>query len=63
MPWDRPETKSLQELKNKLEDLKVALKLKKVEELNKLEAVLNVYDIRLKEKLQDAINAGKVEQP
>jgi hypothetical protein len=63
MAWGKADPKDLRKLKGHLEELRLALQMQKVAEINKLESVLAVYDGRLKEKLQEVVDAGKVEQP
>tara|TARA_B100001094_G_C17921592_1_gene666194 strand:- start:270 stop:461 length:192 start_codon:yes stop_codon:yes gene_type:complete len=63
MPWEKTKLRGVADLVDQLRDLKSALEDKRVDEVKKLQTVLSLYDSRLQEKLKEAVNAGKVEQP
>ena len=63
MPWEKTRLRGVADLVDQLRDLKSALEDKRVDEVKKLQTVLSLYDSRLQEKLKEAVNAGKVEQP
>jgi hypothetical protein len=63
MTWGKANPPGILDLIDQLKKLKSALEDKRVDEVKKLQTVLSLYDSRLQEKLKEAVNAGKVEQP
>jgi len=61
MPWSKPSTEPLIELRGHLKDLRAALLLEKERNLKMMERVHSAYDGQLEDKLRERVNAGKME--
>ena len=63
MSWEKPDLKNMQELRDNLQKLKTLLHAQKAKEIEKMEKVIDVFDLQTQDAIRKAVDVGKLEQP
>ena len=59
--WKKPDLSKLTELQSQLKQMRAVVQAQKVKEIEKLEKVLDAFDLQTQDKIRKVVNGGQLD--